>query len=270
MPKTFEEIMKENGATEEDIKALSGNQKYRTAIESAYASNEKLAADKAAAEGRVAQYDEWYEKTALPTVADANAKRVTAEADLAAQNARLKKMQDEGLMKVADDQGYKADDQKPKAGDVPAGFDASKYIDRDLFMQTVAKEGQAIAMATEIAQEHFDLFGKRLPMKELHAEAVKLGKSVEELWLTKYGVQAKRDELNKTAEDARIAKIKADAIAEYKSTEANPMTRTPAASLFPSSFRGTKDDATKAPWQSGESRENNRVQKVLTSLNGQQ
>jgi hypothetical protein len=85
--------------------------------------------------------------------------------------------------------------------------------------QTQFQNVHAIARINDIADAHFDLFGTRLNRQELVQATLDAGgkKKVEEVWAEKYGVEARRAELQKAADEARIKAAVDEAVVRDRS-----------------------------------------------------
>lgn len=77
----------------------------------------------------------------------------------------------------------------------------------------------------EIQHEHQALFGKSINGKELMKEATLAKQTPEEYWKAKYNPEARRAELAKQTDDARITKIREEERAKVMSELANPATK---------------------------------------------
>lgn len=263
MSKTYAEFLAEQGATPEDIKlldtpvaqrAFAKQLELQVAAESASA---KALADKAA-------YDKWYKDVAEPTTQRALQEAAAARAETAASNARLKSLQDAGLIEVAADEEEKKKAAAAAASAAASAPDLSKYVTSETLNAVAEKEGDAIAIMADILQEHSELFpGQRITARELRKEAVAQHKSVEQVWMDRYKVpeaRAAKSLADKTAHEKKIAD---DAVAAYKSQNLNPNTATPMASSNPFV---PKPDAGRAekPWlRAPEESANDRVNRVL-------
>jgi hypothetical protein len=247
---TYAEMLAENGASAEDIKILDTpaarkvyERQVAAATEAKRKSDEIIAANNAWRE-QVETQNQTYLR-----------ERDTALADAAANSARMKKLQELGLLQVAEN--LEPGSTQPKAGETPA-FDPKlleKYVTGDTLMAVAEREGDAIAIAQDISFEHQQLFGsdptKRLNFRELRKEAVSRKVPVESLWMEKYGVAAARDAAVAKATAEREAKIAADAVSKYKSEHSttNPMTTIPTVSSTPFSGRmPSATDKAAHPW----------------------
>ena len=77
----------------------------------------------------------------------------------------------------------------------------------------------------EIQHEHQALFGKSINGKELMKEATLAKQTPEEYWKAKYNPEARRADLAKQTDDARITKIREEERAKVMSELANPATK---------------------------------------------
>lgn len=263
MAKTYAEYLAENGATAEDIKVLdvpAARKVYEAQLKAA-ADAAADAADKAA---KLQAYDKWYNEVAEPTAAQLKAERDVAKADAEAERARLKELQTAGLIKMEE---KKNEPVTPPS----AAFDpkAHNLVTTDTLRQVASMEGDAIAIMADIQDEHRELFGTRINARELRKEAIAQNKSLEEVWMSKYNVAAKRTEVAAAAQAARDKKIADDAIAKYRSENENPLTRPATASSNPfTSVKKTGTDGGNViPWQGNQSeRSNERVNRALGNL----
>lgn len=278
MPKTLEQLIRENGGTDEDVKALTANAKIKAAMEKQLADYETAAAERDAALGKSKEMEDWYYNTALPTVDTTNKKAAQLEADLAAERARIKALQDAGLLKVAGGEGAGAGAGSGAGNGAGSGaaaaaaasaaagsaIDPSKFVPVEKFTEAFHSVGDAIAVATNVANQHRRLFNTDLDVEALLAESRKAKVPFKDYWESKFKVADKRAELAAAEQAARDKKIADDAVAAYKAAELNPATRTPSASMFPT-FR--KEGAQpETPWADSDARAANRVQKTLTNM----
>ena len=130
-------------------------------------------------------------------------------------------------------------------------IDPAKYISVDAYKSDMQKfaAGQTafIGDVLEITDEHRDLFGTKLNPNQLMKEALAAQKTPKEYWTEKYAVPAKREEVAKTADDARIAAIKAEAKKEALAEYSNPSSRPLRDSDRPF-YESSDGDTTKNPW----------------------
>ena len=265
MAKTYADYLKENGATDDEVKILDV-----PAARKVYEAQVKAAADAAAAAAdaaaKVAAYDKWYQEVAEPTATQLKNERDVAKAEADAERARLKSLQEAGLVKM----------EEKKAADAAAAaatpFDpkAHNLVTSDVLREVAMREGDAIAIAQDIAYEHSQLFpGRPLNFRKLREEALASKKSVEQMWMEKYDVAATREKREAEAKSAYEKKIADEAVAKYRSENENPLTRPGVASTNPFTQRktGTDGKADVLPWQGNlNERSNDRVNKALQSL----
>jgi hypothetical protein len=270
MAQSYAEFLAENGATADEIKVLDV-----PAARKAYDKQQSLVAAAAAERQKAADLIERNREWATQVETQNQSylrERDTALADSAANTARLKKLQELGLLQVAEN--LEPGSTTPKPTETPA-FDPKNYVDRETLMQVAEREGDAIATAQDIAAEHHALFGndpaKRLSFRELRKEAVSRKIPVESLWIERYGVQAARDAKASADRAAHEKKIADEAVTRYKSEhpESNPLLGPQTISRTP--FTGRVLSATangeKQPWlKSDAERENARIAKVMPNL----
>lgn len=264
---TYAEFLKANGATDADITILDVPV-ARKAYEKAQSDMAEASRIQGEAQGLRAANDKWYNEQALPTIEAATNQRIAAQAELAAERARNKTLQDAGLIEVAENADAVAEAARRAAASGQPTFDASKYVTTDLLTQVANREGDAIAIAQDIAYEHGRLFpDKPLNFRQLRKEAVEKNISVESLWESRYSVPAAREAKATAERTAYEAKIASDAVARFKSE--HPATNPALGYATPSStpFTGAVPSANDAalPWlKSDNQKVNDRISKVLT------
>lgn len=245
---TYEEYLTSLGASEEDLKVLN-TPKIRAGWEKVEA--ERTAAEQRAVkaeEDRIA-YDKWYNEQAMPAYQKALQDAAEARGEAAKERARLKAMQESGLAAVA------AEPETPPATPTSSGVITSdslkEYVRADDFLKAYESTGDAIATASEIMQDHRELFGTKVPMKELLDEARRAKKPVREVWEQKYNVSGKRQEIEAKAKADYEAKIRSEERQKVLSEVGNPETRPlmPSRNPFTSKPVG---DANAAPWAKSE------------------
>jgi hypothetical protein len=265
---TYEEFLKAEGASDEDIKLLN-TPIARKAFDKQQSLVAAAAEEQKKAKELVERNREWAEQ--VETTNQGYLKeRDSALLRVAAAEAKEKELQRLGLLEVAE--RMEPGVTQPKPGETPA-FDASKYVDRDTLMQVAEKEGEAIATAQDIAYEHRLLFpDKPLNFRELRREAVSRKMPLESLWMERFNVSAARDARNAAEKAAYEKKIAEDAIVKYKSEhpETNPLMAHPVISSTPFSTRvASSNTSDKTPWlKSDGERESARINKVLPKLEG--
>lgn len=261
MPQSFEDYLRSQGASAEDVKALTEGSFSATARRAFDKLQADLAAEadaRKAAEVGAAAYEErinaWYEAEAPKADAYRN-EAITASAELAKAKAALREAEKKGLIKVAEQLGYKLDDAPvaPPAA-AAAALDPTKYFTRDEILQIAEREGEAIATAADIAYEHRVLFPDRpLNFKELRAKAVAARKPVQQLWEETFGVPAARQaraDADKAAYEKKLRDEGASAERERLASQyGNPDARPLSPSASPFAFNRSKSHEGKQPWE---------------------
>src|SRR6266852_564517 len=256
----YGDFLRTQGASDADITLLD-----TPLAQKAYdAQSAAIAAAAADAEARVLDYktkaDEWYNNVAQPNLTKATADATKASAEAARLRALVASSTDEGLRKVAEEMGYKLDGTRnpdPAANPNPGtpGFDPNKYFTRDEIVQIAQREGEAIAIAQDIAYEHRQLFPDRpLNFRDLRTKATAANKPVEQYWMDTYGVPAAREK--RTADDKAVyeKKLREEGAAEvrkqYAEASVNPNLSPGATSsnVFVPRPAAGRD---KAPWDAG-------------------
>lgn len=268
---TYGEYLKSLGATEEDIKLLDTAIGRKT-FEAMQAADARATAAESSRTTDRATLEKWRDEQVIPLVSDMQKKVMLAEANEAKARQAIKTLQDQGLIDVAKDLGYET---TPPASQPPAnngganGFDPAKYFTKDDVVAIAAREGEAIAIAQDIAFEHRQLFpDKPLNFRDLRAKASAANKSVEQYWMDTYSVAAAREArtlADKTAYETRLRTEGATAERErLSSTYGNPDARP----LVPSNSPFTKrpdQGREKQPWEV-EDRSNDRVQRATKAI----
>jgi len=266
MSQTYAEYLKANGATDDEIKILDV-----PAAQRAFAKQQSdLAAAQAAAAAaasKVSTYDEWY-KVNAPIADQMRAERDIAKAEAAAEKARLKALQDAGLIEVDANATAAAAAAEAARLAGAATFDPAKHnlVTSDILRQVADKEGEAIATLADLSWEHSQLFpGKPVNWRELRKEAVASNQNVEQLWMTRYNVQAARDARSAADKAAHEKAIADAAVADYKSknSQTNPMLHNavPSSNPFTNRPPSAEDNL---PWLKNDSAKvNDRVNRML-------
>lgn len=280
---TLAEYLRSQGASEDDIKALTEGS-FSGAANRAFS---KLQADltaestaRAAAESSIKDLEQksqsWYNEQIVPEFEKLRNKTITTEAELAKARTALLTAQKQGLLNVAKDLGYDPESnptpQNPTAT-AAGSFDPNRYFTRDEILQIAQGEGDAIAIAQDIAYEHSRLFpDKPLNFRELRKRAVAAKKPVEQLWMEEFHVADARAAQAKSAHDAELAKAREEGATAERQRLAdqygNPNTRP----LAPSSSPFTPRPATgrdKMPWDapgSSEALSNDRVARATKKV----
>lgn len=250
---TYAEYLKSQGASDEDIKVLD------TAI--ARKAFDKSQADLAAAQAAQAQAvadrtatEDWYRTKAVPEFTAKQNEVIAANANAARYKAALKAAKEQGLVDIdIEDDGTPPAPPNGAHPPVP-GIDTSKFVTMDHLAQVADREGDAIAIAQDIAFQHSQLFPDRpLNFRELRREAVAKRISVEQHWKEKYQVDSAIQARDKKRHDDELAKARdegAKAERERLAGQFNPQTATPMPSSSPFTVRKTQGDIrAKQPWE---------------------
>lgn len=277
----YAQYLKSLGATDEDIKILDTPiaRKAWEQQQAAVATAEQARADAIARATAIEKANQdWYNNDILPkyTQTEADMVAAKAEADRAKTVIREMAKRDAALAQVAKDMGYNVESNTPPPNappNTPAGFDPSKFVTTDLLVQTAEREGDAIAIAQDIAYEHSRLFPDQpLNFRELRKEAVASRKSVEQLWLEKFHVpeaRQKQADARRAADEARIRederkKVEAEWAGKYGDPNLRPLV--PSSSPFTTRAADTTR-AGKQPWEVGSNAlSRDRVQKATTAV----
>lgn len=289
------EILKARGYTDAELTDLQPmfTPKFCSAIEAEDAERERLVAESAKYQADLAATTDWYHKEAVPALNKALGDATTARGEAARVTAQLKYMQETGLARIADQQdggggGGAQRQDKPGAGGAGgnggaggAGNDGgsgapefdSRYVSTEVFTQTADRFGEAIAVATDIAEDHRDLFGSRLPggvttLRKEYQDAVKnhrFSGDLRAFWENKFNVQAKQTERSQTQRQKELDDYANDKVAQARSEMLNPMTRMPVASRNPFTVKAGNAGTTtgKQPWEGGSTVEQRRSERVV-------
>lgn len=255
---SYEEYLKSNGATDDEIKALNVPA-ARKAFDKMQADLNEQARLRAIAETDRTNYQTWYEKEAVPAFEAKDRELQLAKGNEARIAAVVKERAatDESLREIAKQLGYEVEGSKaapavnpPAAG----GFDAKLYYTRDEILQIARAESKAIATMGRLVQEHERLFpgSELVDWEGLREQAESSKKPLEAVWMDKYNVatarQAKVDAVKKAEIDAAVAaavKVKEqELITKFGNPDLRP--------LSPSNSPFTQRPATgrdKQPWE---------------------
>jgi hypothetical protein len=243
----YSEYLRSLGASDADIAVLD------TPI--AQKAFTQLQADRDAAKASQDAYkataDKWYQEEVIPQFTSMQQETALAKAKAAQALELIKSASDAGMIELAKKAGFDKEIEglsKPKE---PTMDD--KFVTRELLLQVAEKEGDAIAIAQDIAYEHSRLFpDKSLNFQELRREAVSRKLPVMQIWEEKYGVRAAREARDKATTEAREKALReegaAAARAEFASKYGNPDTRPLTSSHNPFVNRPAEKKE-KQPWE---------------------
>lgn len=283
MPRAeYVQYLRNQGASDDDVKALTEGS-FATAAIKAFdaqqaAAQQEIERAKAAAESDKAAYkaraDAWYEEVAAPSLTKAQQDAIKANTEAARLRSLVAQSTDEGLKAVAKDMGFNLDGTRTEPAPNPAnpanpGFDPTRYFTKDDIVAIAEREGEAIAVAQDIAFEHRQLFpDKPLNFRSLRAEAQAAKKPVEQFWMERYGVSAAREKRDSEAKAAYEAKLREEGRAEvrrqYAEAAANPGLAPGVTSINPTAPRPAAG-RDKQPWDvnlEGEKGSGNRVERA--------
>ena len=260
----YSEYLKSMGATDEEIKLLD-TPLARKAYDKLEDGVVRLSRERDDAQKNMEAYEtranSWYEEN-KGLLTSAKAEAVSARAESGRLREALLAAQKQGLIDITKDLGLKMEELErgnptPTPTPTPSAFDQDKFIN-EVILPIAEREGDAIAIAQDIAAEHSVLFpGKPLRFRELRQRAVASKKSVEAQWMEEFGVpaarvakaQADKDKELQTVRSEERKKVEAEFAAKYAS---NPFTRTLEPSSAPFAPRtGTDPRAGKQPWEVG-------------------
>ena len=264
MARKAKEILLARGYTEEDLKGMETllkDTKFCSAIESeaSEADTHKAKADEL--QEVVDSDTEWYQKTCVPEMDKMAEKVADAAAAQAAAEARLKTMQEVGLKRIASQDGGDPAPVPDLADNtvVPKVLKADdRYVTKESFGEAYTKVGDVIMDAQDIAEDHKELFGKRIPggMSQLRADyqgAISRERyqgSIRDFWEKKYKVDDRKSEMSTEQAAEHEKKIREDERTKTLSELGNPMTRSPVLSSNPFTKRVGDDGKTvdNKPW----------------------
>jgi hypothetical protein len=274
---TYAEYLKSQGASEADIAVLD-TPLARRAYERLEESIVRLDGEAKKAKEGAAAYEErvnkWYEDHDKEFKA-VEGKLVAEAAARAKAEAALRTAHERGMLDVAKDLGYDFSNPAtpPPNSNAPAPIDTSKFVTQETLLQVAEREGDAIAIASDIAAEHAYLFGSPLrSFRELRREAVSRKLPVQQVWEEKFKVADARaariaaDE--KAKEETLRKKITEEVRSQFASEYGNPNTRPPEASRSPFASRPAANRE-KQPWDTGlegESGSNDRVRRATQTF----
>lgn len=274
MARKLEDVLMASGYSATDLEALKpllADAKFRGALETDY---DALETERDKYKGEAEGWSGWYKDTGLPTVEKALKDAQDARATAASHEARLRTLQEQGLIKMAELEGEPT--KKEPAKEAPV-FDpkAHNLVTLDDVTRFADAEGDAIATAQDLAAEYSELFpGKSLfgyqgsngerGFRALRREAIAAKVPIRDFVAGKFKFQEKRTEIEKAALDAREAEIRKDERSKAIAEIANPNARPPSMSKFPLLPRPATDG--KQPWDNQEERAAARLNKALVHV----
>lgn len=303
MPRKARDIFKARGYTDQELDTLPLLQDVRfcAAIEAEDVEREGLVSRNTTLQKNVDDTVLWYNSHAKPTLERALQDAVKSDAERARLQAQIEAEQRYGMRRVANqddqqnqnqDQNQNRDqnqnqnqnrDQQNRNANTNANANTDpdpRYVTSDMFNTAFQQTGTAISMATDILEDHRDLFGKRLPggigaLREKYASATQTGfrGTLRDYWEREFQVETKRNEITAKERQDHDQRVADEAVAKFRSEQGNPMTRTYAGSRSPfikAPLAGAAAGADGAyPWNNNpQQRSNARVTKFVNkSLN---
>lgn len=167
-------------------------------------------------------------------VTDTNQKLIQQQNQLKAYEDRLGSLVNQGLITQEEAAISKQDFIIQQQNQPVVQQPDRKYVSEEVLRKTSDElKGygvSATAVINDIADAHFDLFGQRLSREELVAKTYEVNEKrrllkqpemkVAEVWRAIYDVDKKREELQKTSDDARIKAAVDEALVKDRSERA--------------------------------------------------
>jgi hypothetical protein len=287
MARNAKQILMEQGYTEAEVTPMLNDQRMVKMLEAEEAARDRLNSELTDMRGVLKRTEDWYNGTALPTIEQANRNTVAAHAKAAQLEEQLKREAELGLRRVAQQDGGAG--AGASSNSAPAGTPNNaptattldeRYVSTDTFRQTADQFGTAIAMAQDIADDHQELFGKRIPggvtkLRDDFMQARKEGfqGNMAQFADKQFGFTTKRQELAAKARADEITAARADERQKVTSEMLNPNTAPMSTSRNPfvkQRVQGGTTEGANQPWDtSPERRASARVSKFAAQvLNG--
>lgn len=256
---TYQEYLKQNGATDEDVKLLATPIAIK-AFDAMQAQLAKETSDREKAQKDWTAIDEWYRTQAVPSYEAKQRELVAAQAETARVQQLLKSAQDQGLIELARAAGEPPANVTPPNGTPAAGAaapDLSKYATVDSIKQLADSAGEGLADMQDVVLEHMQLFPNQiLNVRELRAKALAAHKLFRPYWEETFKVAEARAARTKAAQDAHDQAIRDEATKAERerlaSQYGNPETRPLTPSTSPLAARAATG-RDKQPWEIGDS-----------------
>lgn len=241
--KTWKEILKENGQTDEQIKAIettlgTSGALFDSIITGAEAKNAEAARTLQQATEKETKINEFWNKTATPQINEAFSKVATLEAQAAFYKTQADKAKESGFI-PSDAPGY-TPPANPNPAATPGFVPNANPVPGSPQYVTAEQAASYSANAMYISNEHLRLFGKPLSGDEivgLLTEANTTKTKAVDVWRNKFKVPERIQELAATDAKAHEDKIRTDerdkVTREYHEKYGNDETRPRVASHFP-------------------------------------
>ena len=270
----LEELLKTKGYTDADLESLKpmlADQRFRSTLEASFT---ELETERDTLKGKDAEWDKWRTEVANPRIAQTEQDAATARRKAADLEEQLKIAKEWGLIQEATNPN-KGQNPPPENKEIATPFDpkAHKLVTYDDIGRYADAEGEAIAMANDLAQEYSHLYGGKSlieyegqdgkrGMRALRMEAKAAQKNLDVYVAEKFNFTGKRTEMaaerQKKAEDA----IRADERSKMAAEFGNPALRTSMPSRQP--FIPTRENANADPWtKTSRERKAERIQAAI-------
>jgi hypothetical protein len=244
---TLEQILKSRGWSDADlesVKPLLTNDKFRSDLEAQYgAVATERDTFRTQLEAKDTEIEDWRTNTVNPRIAAAEQEAVKARTEAALLREQVQIAKDYGLIP----EGEKQSAPPTVTATAPTAFDPKQYklVTQDDVARFADLEGQAIAMAGDLAEEYRYLSGGKSlydyvapdgkrGLSALRAEAIKSKKPLNEYVAEKMNFASLRTSIAEKQQAERDKQISEAAVRKYiEEHGANPLTRTPNISRAP-------------------------------------
>lgn len=256
---TLEQILKKRGYNDQqlaDMAPMLQNAQFRQALEAELGEMETTVAK---VNKDLNEYDRWFTEEITPEHQRLIKDVADAKAEAAANRARFEEYQRRSMGRAAgktqaEIDAEEAERVRVEAAKAASTVDTSKFVTNEVFQQTHAKVGDAIAVAANITSQHMQLFpGQFVDMEQLLSEARAAKKPVKEYWEQKYNVAARKTEISQKATQDREDTIRKEerqkVMVELGGSNPNLRPMLPSTNAF---VQRKKTDAGKQPWERGE------------------
>lgn len=277
----IKDMLLKAGYTAEEITGMGtliDNPRFASSIQTELDRVEKLEADVTAKQAIIDGDTEWYNKTCVPQTDKLVQDVADAKAEAASVKARMKALEDAGVVRKQDPEVIPPN--TPPAGAPHVDPNTGKYVTTEQFGAAYEKVGDAIEMAQDIVADHQELFGKRLPggiaaLRKKYREAVNsrtFNGDLRQFWEKDNNVETRRQELVTEDQKKHDDTIRLEERNRIASLGGNPMTATMQPSRNPFTNRKVSEDGkpitdTQRPWEkSSESRASDRVSKFSKAV----
>ena len=275
----LEDVLKQQGYSDADLKAIEpmlADSRLRSAMEAQYSN---LITERDAFKTEAEKWETWRQNEAVPTIdkfareateARTEAARLREENKIAKEYGFLPKTQEEDPAAVAAREAAARAQQGQ-----PANFDTKNFVTRDDIGRYADAEGQAIAMAADLAEDYRVLTGQSIVtytspdgkrgMSALREEAKTARLPLDQYVANKFNFQAKREEIAAKQRLEAENAIRADERSKVAAEFGNPAMRSPMPSRH--AIIPPKQGDTGMPWDKTPNElKERRMQNALKSL----